>query len=525
MITKSAKFNPLFRSLDADGLGKLELGQVVTALRATGISLEDQRLAGFWDRLRAGALDSDVDPSVFDIAVGAGAALFERAIRRELVIPDFDRFAENVTTIFEQVLENHEGEIADYIPQLSRVEPDQFALSICTIDGQRLDLGNHDNSFTLQSSCKPMLYCAALEQQGTESVHSHIGREPSGRSFNELTLGTNNLPHNPMINAGAIMSSALVEPGRPMADRIDYLRSMLSSLSGGAEPGFDNATFHSERDTADRNFALAHYMREVGAFPEATDLHQTLDLYFSACSMLTDASSMATVADTYANGGVCPLTEARVFRDDTVKNCLSMMYSCGMYDYSGEFAFTVGIPAKSSVSGVILAVIPNVMGIAVWSPRLDTHGNSVRGVEFLKRLVARYNFHNYDTLVESSKLDPRHHRTGSHHNLRYSAIYAASTGDITELKRMVAHGHDLNTADYDGRTPLHLAAAEGQLISVRYLLAQQVEIRPADRWNNTPEQEALRHGHDRLAEVLCAAAEAESLVAGSGEENTGIKAA
>ena len=195
-----------------------------------------------------------------------------------------------------------------------------------------------------------------------------------------------------------------------------------------------------------------------------------------------------------------------MFRDDTVKNCLSMMYSCGMYDYSGEFAFRVGVPAKSGVSGIIMAVIPNVMGIAVWSPRLDECGNSVRGVDFLQRLVEQFNFHNYDSLVESRKLDPRRRTNASQSDATYSAIYAASRGDVGELKRLVAHGHDLNSADYDGRTPLHLAAAEGQEEAVRYLLARGVDTQPEDRWGNTPSDDARRHQRKAIAALLAAPA-------------------
>lgn len=173
-----------------------------------------------------------------------------------------------------------------------------------------------------------------------------------------------------------------------------------------------------------------------------------------------------------------------------------------MYDYSGEFAFSVGIPAKSSVSGIVIAVVPNLMGIAVWSPRLDECGNSVRGVEFLKRLIDRYCFHNYDSLVDSKKKDPRRVRNQAQTELTYQAIYAASIGDVDELKRLVAHGHDLNTADYDGRTPLHLAAAEGRNAAVRYLLDQKVNRTPQDRWGNTPIDDASRHGHADVISAL-----------------------
>ena len=128
-----------------------------------------------------------------------------------------------------------------------------------------------------------------------------------------------------MINAGAIMCASLLRTELAMAERFEFLSELISTLSGGHKPGFDNAIFHSERDTADRNFALAHYMREVGAFPNGNDIFQTLDLYFSACSIQITAENMATIAATFANGGVCPPTGERVFKDDTVKNCLSMV--------------------------------------------------------------------------------------------------------------------------------------------------------------------------------------------------------
>jgi glutaminase len=500
--------NPIFKSLDEAGRGRLTLEQVRKALAENGIDTEDSRIRGFLLQLATTAKGNAIDAKTFESLTGSGTTLFERAVRKDLVIPDFPAFREIVEARFNEVGRIEAGAVADYIPQLARIPADRFAVSFCTIDGQGLNLGDASERFTFQSSIKPVLYCAALEESGTAGVHKHVGREPSGLAFNELTLNPRNLPHNPMINAGAIMSSSLIRPEAAMADRFDALSKLVGRLTGGREPGFDNATFHSERATADRNFALAHHMREVGAFPSDTDIFATLDLYFSACSLLTNTRDMAAIAATLANGGVCPLTDEQVFQPETVKNCLSMMYSCGMYDYSGEFAFTVGIPAKSGVSGAILAVIPNVLGIAVWSPSLDEHGNSVRGVRFLEQLVESFNFHNYDNLVQSKKIDPRRNGQGAEFDSTYQAIFAASTGDINELKRLVARGHDLNSADYDGRTPLHLAAAEGKAEAVRYLLDQGVDENPRDRWNNTPADDARRHRKTDVVALLKSGAKA-----------------
>ena len=502
---KTEHSKSIFRSVNEYGKRKVPADTIEKNLLKAGIAIDDARLAGLRSRLDTLG-KTEIDAREFDELLDSSGSLVARAVKGELIIPEFDRFSQRVRAICEQVKENKTGDVADYIPQLARVPADSFGVSITTIDGQQMHVGNAEAGFTLQSSCKPILYGAALEEHGEAKVHSHIGREPSGMSFNELTLNKNGRPHNPMINAGAIVSSSLIQSDLPTADRLEFLTNLVTSLSGDKPCQLNNAVWHSERETADRNFALAHHMRENGAFEPGTEIRSTLDYYFSACSIEVTTESMATIGATLANGGVCPQTGERVFAEETVKNTLSMMYSCGMYDYSGEFAFSVGIPAKSAVSGVIVAVIPNVMGIAVWSPRLDECGNSVRGVEFLTRLIGEFSFHNYDSLVDSKKTDPRRIRDINVTDNTYRAIYAASIGDVSELKRLVAHGHDLNTADYDGRTPLHLACAEGQVDAVRYLLNQKVRTTPEDRWGNTPLADAKRHNHDSVRKLLDARA-------------------
>lgn len=429
--------------------------------------------------------------------------LFESVLEGSLVIPQFRQFCDEIAKIFDDVTEKRSGSLPTYIPQLERVDPDKFAVSICTIDGQRFSLGDSDDYFCVQSCSKPMTYCIALEEVGEATLHQFVGREPSGKTFNELTLNSWGLPHNPMINAGAIMSGALIKRKSP-SDRFDFVMEKWKEAAGGAKIGFNNAVYLSERQTADRNFALGYFMREKKAFPPEVELLDVLEFYFQCCSIDTTTKAMATIAATLANGGTCPLTGVQVFRPDHVKHCLSLMLSCGMYDFSGEFAFSVGIPAKSGVSGAILLVVPNVCGVAVWSPRLDELGNSVRGVEFGKRLVSKFKFHTFDSMVglRDGRIDPRRDLYESRLSGAYAFCWAAAQGDVAEMRRLVARGVNPSVADYDGRTALHLAASEEQLEALRYLLQLGIDVNPIDRWKNTPLDEAIRGDHSSVVSIL-----------------------
>lgn len=315
-------------------------------------------------------------------------------------------------------------------------------------------------------------------------------------------------PHNPMINAGAILvcslMKTLVNPEMTLAEKFDYTQNWFTKMSGGENFGFNNSVFLSEREAADRNYALGFYMREHKVFPDKTNLRECLDFYFQICSMETCADSMSVVAATLANGGICPITDEKVFRPDVVRDVLSLMHSCGMYDYSGQFAFRVGLPAKSGVCGGILLVIPNVAGIFTWSPPLDVCGNSVRGVQFCQELLNVFNFHRYDNLKHATnKKDPRRHRYEAKGLSIVNLLFSAASGDITALRRHKLSGMDVKLSDYDGRTALHLAAAEGHLDCVQFLLEQcHVPYDVKDRWGNMPMDEAETFGHHDVVEYL-----------------------
>jgi len=494
----------IFDLLLRRGAQRVRAADIHRVLEETGLRHDDPRLQGMLKPLSRLPGDATFARAEFFDLVRPSLLMLELAATRRLVIPDFPSFRGEVRSIFDRALSNRAGAVAEYIPQLQRVDPEQFGLSVCTIDGQRITSGDARVPFCVQSVSKPLNYCFALEELGEEEVHSRMGCEPSGVSFNELALNADGRPHNPMINAGGIMSAALIRQDDAIADRFDHVARLWAKLAGGHKPGFSNATYLSERSTGDRNFALAYSMRERRAFPRGEKLVENLEFYFQCCSLEMTADTLSVVAATLANGGRCPLTGEQALSHTTVQSCLSLMLSCGMYDYSGEWAFRIGLPSKSGVSGAVLTVVPNVMGICSWSPRLDAQGNSVRAIDFCKRLVRRYNFHIYDGLGSgaSGKIDPRLQPHADERTFVIDMCWAASEGDCKGLQRLVLRGADPNAADYDGRTPLHLAACEGRTDAVALLLELGAEPGVRDRWDNTPCAEAERCGHGGVVGLL-----------------------
>ena len=523
----------LFRSLDHGNDRTISPRDFAQVLAEVGLARDDQRIRESMAALEryaecvVPAEESEVRIRIprdaFCRAIRHNILLVERALQGRMVIPDFRGFCDSVSDIYDATQAIRDGVPANYIPQLDLKEPDvdRYGVALCTIDGQRYAKGDAERFFTVQSTSKAISYCLALEEHGPEVVHRAIGHEPSGKSFNELGLDNANRPHNPMINAGGIMSCALIglkDKRRLVAQksaealdlrgwsgrRFDDVLERWRALCGGELPRFSTSVFLSERETADRNFAQAYFMREKRAFPEGADLHDVLEFYTQCCAIELNAEMMSVIAATLANGGICPVTGNRVLSTETVRNCLSMMSSCGMYDYSGEFAFTIGLPAKSGVSGVVMIVVPNVMGICTWSPRLDSHGNSVRGIAFCRRLVEVFNFHNYDNLTgNSAKRDPRLNPIQLKAKQVNEMIWAASKGDLGAMQDQARRGSDLACKDYDLRTPLHLAAAENQLHIVRcYIDEAPGALNPKDRWAGTPLDDAYLEGHEEMIRLL-----------------------
>jgi glutaminase len=294
-----------------------------------------------------------------------------------------------------------DGAVADYIPELARADPDWFAICVVTVDGQVYKVGHYEQEFTIQSVSKPFAYGMALEDHGREYVLSKVGVEPSGDAFNSIVLDqASNRPYNPMVNAGAIATSALIMGDNP-ADRMNRMLATFRRYTG-REIRMDVSVFVSERTTGDRNRAIAYLMRNFGMLDGQLD--EALDLYFQQCSLLVNCHDLGVMAATLANDGVNPITGERAIDAGYVQDVLSVMYTCGMYDFSGEWAYQVGMPAKSGVGGGILAVSPKRLGIGVFSPLLDPRGNSVRGVQVCRNISQHFGLHAFNTQADDTRL-------------------------------------------------------------------------------------------------------------------------
>ena len=295
-----------------------------------------------------------------------------------------------------------DGKVASYIPELAKMNPDWFSICVVTADGRTFTAGDADQLFTIQSISKVFVYGLALEDHGRDAVLSKVGVEPTGDPFNSIIRldEYSKRPDNPMINAGAIATTSLIK-GNGATERLNRMLDMFRCYVGH-DVYIDMSVFVSERSSGHRNRAMASLMRHFGMIDDRMD--ESLDLYFQQCSMMVNCRDLAVMAATLANRGVNPITGDRAVPARYIRDILSVMYTCGMYNFAGEWAYKVGIPAKSGVSGGIIAIVPHQIGIAVFSPPLDSHGNSVRGIKVCEDLAREFELHMFDPPMGCSHL-------------------------------------------------------------------------------------------------------------------------
>jgi glutaminase len=373
------------------------------------------------------------------------------------------------------------GEVASYIPELLKADPKWFGIALITVDGHVYQVGESRQPFTIQSISKAITYGIALEDQGVDAVLRKVDVEPSGEAFNSISLepGTGR-PRNSMINAGAIATVALIEGDT--AD--DKLKRMLKCYERylGRQVSIDEDVYRSEKSTGHRNKAIAYLLRNSDIIEKDTD--DILDVYFKQCSILVTCRDLAMIGATLANDGVNPITGVRALESRFVPKVLSVMSSCGMYDYSGGWIYEVGMPAKSGVGGGVVAVLPGQFGLAVFSPKLDERGNSARGIAVCKKISADFGLHMFHS--------GRSTATSVIHASYDAAHIPSKRIRNSEQTRLIAeHGQQISVIELQGE--LMFTSAE-IIISEAMNAVQKAEYLIMD-FTRVP---SIKQGADRL---------------------------
>ena len=301
-----------------------------------------------------------------------------------------------------RVTQYYESGRGYYPPEEAGAERDRFAICLAGVDGELNVAGDHDWSFPLHSISKVFAYALALADHKREDVLARVGVEPSGDSFYSLTFDErHHRPHNPMVNAGALVTTDLVR-GDTSDRKFERLLDVMRTCAGDESLEVDQRTYLRELRGADRNRATAYLMRAEEMLKG--DIEDLLALYLRQCSVHVTCVQLAVMAATLAHGCTNPFTGEQALPRSRSRDLLSTMYTCGMYDAAGQWAYSIGFPAKSGVSGGLLAVVPGKFGIGVYSPGLDEYGNSVRAVEVCKELSTRFGLHVFATEGEDAML-------------------------------------------------------------------------------------------------------------------------
>jgi glutaminase len=324
-------------------------------------------------------------------------------MHKNISCKDKKAFAADLQRVYDKYMPITEGQTTNILDHLKNADPDTFAISAVSIDGDIHSVGDFTKEIPIQSVSKPFVYGMALEDWGEEHVRRIIGVEPTGDAFNSLVEHEQVCKgrFNPMVNAGAVTTTSLIK-GECLQERIDRIREMISGYIGRLVE-FDDAALSSRKNLDNMNRAIAYLMLSEGCIEG--NVEETVALFAHQCSLLANCQDMAMMAATLANGGVHPVTGRRMVSVQYVKNILSIMFTSGLYDFSGQWAYRVGIPAKSGLAGAILAVVPGQMGLATYSPLLGPHHKSVRGVRAIEEISRKYSFHVFDQKAGSCLLE------------------------------------------------------------------------------------------------------------------------
>lgn len=393
-----------FEFIDCEKRGYLLKHEIMRHIDSNGVSTHIQLKSMIASLEGKGPMDP-ISLEEFAGLVHLCGNFIKKVFESRLIIPEYSSFHRNFWDVYCDIKTNADGKCnlgtcADYIPSLGKADPDWFGTSFCSIHGQYSAFGDATSKFSMQSVSKVVAYAMIYEIYAQrnggngDGVHEFVGQEPSGQRFNAAIFDKKNLPHNPMVNAGAIMvSTLLVNEGKT----IDDFQKFYMSASCAPRADIDLPLYKEEALTGCNNHALRSLMLARGIYPQKARFEDTrqladdgLDFYFVQCSMLVDAEGMARFGAMLANNGVNPSTNERIVSPATVKATISLMHSCGMYDGAGQFGKDHGAPTKSGVAGGLMTVIPGIGAIASFSPPLNDEGNCVRGISVIEKLSHKY---------------------------------------------------------------------------------------------------------------------------------------
>lgn len=304
-------------------------------------------------------------------------------------IPDY------LNVVLDSVRSNEDGRPAQYIQKLANADTSKLAIALVMVDGNVYSAGDDQIEFSIQSISKAFVYAMAIQDAGLERVLERIGVEPTGDAFNKLSLEKDNQrAMNPLINAGAITAHSLVvDPDATAEERTDRILKGMSRLAG-RQLHVDEEVYESELADADRNMGLGYMLKAAGII--SCRPAEVVKGYIRQCSINVNVRDLAMMAATLSIAGVNPVSGEEIMPAESVRQVLSVMTTCGMYDAAGEWVSRVGIPAKSGVAGGVIGALPGQVGIAAFSPKLNDRGNSVRAVELFERMSRDMGFHMMD---------------------------------------------------------------------------------------------------------------------------------
>ncbi|XP_023669625.2 glutaminase liver isoform, mitochondrial isoform X1 [Paramormyrops kingsleyae] len=491
----------LFESFASEG--RVNTSRLFEAIWRSGIRKTDPRIIDchlLMTKLQAA--DGTVNRDAFHRSTTGFVSFIVKALQGRFIIPDFPTFTEETQKLFLKTKQ------LDPVKQGPGNEASwKWGVSICTVDGQRLSLGDCMEPFLLEALSWPFVYGMAVDQLGVDYVHRYVGVEEFSKYDSPFTLTKQGMPHSPLIVTGAIITASLLQlPARVEAEeeKYDSVLNTFRRLCNKEHTNLNCTSYQNLKKESVRLHSLSFYLQEKKCFPESVDINAAVDLIQQCSSTEVTCESGAVMAATLANGGLCPLSGDQVLSPSSARAMLSMMQVAGMNDYSRLFHFKTSVPAKSSKSGSLLVAVPGVLGIMCWSPELDAFANSWKAVHFCEELVSTFQLHSFDIRTPFRQVVAyRQWKAESEGYQIMNILLAAYRGDVQSLRRYFLSGVDMNAVDYDGRSALHIAASQGQTEAAKFLIENAgASISVRDRWGTTPLQDAVRSNHSHMVQML-----------------------